>query len=219
MAVVAQLATGVAHELRNPLTSIKLLVQNGREEIALRGVPDDDLDVIEHEILRMERSLQAFLEFSRPSQMAHGPVDLAALVDQVFLLVEGRAFEQSVVCVKTSAGGEPLSLDGDRDRIQQLLLNLVLNALDAMPEGGTLEVNLSPTNDGHLELRVLDSGPGILPKILPRLFEPFVTSKETGVGIGLLISQRIAREHGGTLSGHNRSDGGACFVFRVPVSS
>lgn len=134
MAVVAQLATGVAHELRNPLTSIKLLVQNGREEIALRGVPDDDLDVIEHEILRMERSLQAFLEFSCPSQMAHGPVDLAALVDQVFLLVEGRAFEQSVVCVKTSAGGEPLSLDGDRDRIQQLLLNLVLNALDAMPE-------------------------------------------------------------------------------------
>lgn len=80
-------------------------------------------------------------------------------------------------------------------------------------------MNLSPTNDGHLELRVLDSGPGILPKILPRLFEPFVTSKETGVGIGLLISQKIAREHGGTLSGHNRSDGGACFVFRVPVSS
>ena len=219
LAVVAQLATGVAHELRNPLTSIKLLVQNSREELASRGIPDDDLDIIGREVKRMERSLQTFLEFSRPTLAAPERIAIGALVDQLFLLVEGRAFQQSVVCVKTGVENDTLYIKGDRDQIQQLLLNLILNALDVMPNGGTLEVNLSLVDDGQLELRVIDSGPGISQKILPRLFEPFVTSKETGVGIGLLISRRIAREHGGDLSAYNQSEGGACLLLRLPLSS
>jgi len=218
MAVVAQLATGVAHELRNPLTSIKLLVQNGREELTTQGVPDDDLDIIEKEILRMERSLEAFLQFARPSKLVSRQFSMVELVDQVFLLVEGRAFQQSVVCIKTGiSSAELLVVNSDLDKIQQVLLNLVLNALDAMPKGGTLEINLAKTDDRQLEIWVIDSGPGVSLKVMPRLFTGFVTTKETGVGIGLLISRRLIEECRGSLSAHNRSEGGACFVLRLPV--
>jgi PAS domain S-box-containing protein len=219
MAVVAQLATGVAHELRNPLTSIKLLVQNNQEELISRGVPDGDLTVIEREILRMERSLQAFLEFARPTKSTHRHFRVAELVDQVFLLVESRAFQQSVVCVKTGDPDQALEVEADRDKVQQLLLNLVLNALDAMPKGGTLEIQLGGVHDGQQELKVIDSGPGIDQKVMTHLFEPFVTTKETGVGIGLAISHRIAQESKGSLVAYNRPEGGACFVLRLPLSS
>lgn len=218
MAMVAHLATGVAHEIRNPLTSIKLLVQNNREEFASRGAPEEDLEIIEREILRMERSLASFLEFARPSKPASRRFDLAKVVDQTFLLVEGRAFRQSVVCVKTGIHDGSLMVNADYDKIQQLLLNLVLNALDAMPSGGTLEIYLGRATKEMLEIRVVDSGPGIAASVLPRLFEPFVTTKETGVGIGLAISYRIAQESGGDLSARNEPDGGACLVLNLPVS-
>jgi PAS domain S-box-containing protein len=219
MAVVAQLATGVAHELRNPMTAIKLLVQSNREELAARGVPDQDLDVIEREVLRMERSLRTFLEFARPVESGCCDINLSKLVDQVFLLVEGRASQQSVACVRTGSCGGPVFAEADHDKIQQLLLNLVLNALDAMPNGGTLEVRLSHPVNGQVELMVIDSGPGISAGVMPRLFEPFVTTKETGVGIGLSISRRIDEENHGSLSASNREEGGACFVLRLPAAN
>jgi two-component system sensor histidine kinase HydH len=101
--------------------------------------------------------------------------------------------------------------------MQQLLVNLALNALDAMPQGGSLDVSLSAPVHGQVELRVRDTGPGIAPALLPRLFEPFVSSKETGLGLGLVVSRRIAESHGGNLWVTNPPQGGACFVLRLPV--
>ena len=167
----------------------------------------------------MERSLQTFLEFARPAKSARRHFDMTELIDQIFLLIEGRAFQQSVVCIKTGDPDQPWTVDTDRDKIQQLLLNLVLNALDAMPKGGTLEIHLGRVHDGQQEMRVIDSGPGIDETVLSKLFEPFVTTKETGVGIGLAISRRIAEEHGGGLTAYNLPEGGACFTLRLPVSS
>jgi C4-dicarboxylate-specific signal transduction histidine kinase len=94
----------------------------------------------------------------------------------------------------------------------------MLNALDALPQGGRIEVALasSPAKD-DIEIRVVDSGPGIAAAILPKLFEPFVSAKETGLGMGLVVSQRIVREHGGDLCGFNLPQGGACFVARLPA--
>ena len=107
--------------------------------------------------------------------------------------------------------------EADGEQIRQLLVNLALNALDVMPRGGLLEIELHPPNDEWIELRVLDTGPGIEPRHLGRLYEPFFTSKETGLGLGLAVSQRIARDHGGTLRATNRAEGGACFTLRLPA--
>jgi signal transduction histidine kinase len=140
---------------------------------------------------------------------------LGEIVDRVFAVVAGRARKQGVAL--RSAQQAPVTVNADQDQLQQLLLNLILNALDAMPDGGTVEVDVPDPRDGSAELIVRDSGPGIAAHILPKVFETFVSSKETGVGLGLPVSKRIAEEHGGTLSAYNLPGGGACFVLRLPL--
>ena len=217
MAAIGQVAAGVAHELRNPLTSVKGLVQVNLREADARGLPAEDLRVIEHEVRRMERTLQTFLDFARPPRLERRRLDPAGVVERVFALAGGRARKQQVA-LRFDRPDDPVSVDGDQDQLQQLVLNLVLNALDAMPRGGRVEVALHPREDGQVELRVLDTGPGIAPQVMPRLFDPFVSGKETGLGLGLVVSRRIAEAHDGTLDGENRPEGGACFTLRMPVS-
>ena len=215
LAEVGQLAAGMAHELRNPLTAIKMLVQTNREEAEARGLPAEDLHVIEQEILRMEGRLNVFIDFARPPKPERRRVDLAAVVDETLALVGGRARKQRVT-LKFAPPATPVEVEADGEQVRQLLVNLALNALDVMPRGGILEIELRPPSDHHVELAVLDTGPGIAPRHLSRLYEPFFTSKETGLGLGLVVSQRIARDHGGSLRATNRPQGGACFVLRLP---
>ncbi len=172
--------------------------------------------MIEHEIRRMERTLQIFLDFARPPQPRRRRLDPAAAAERVFALVAGRAKKQGV-SLRLTQPPTPAWLQADQDQLQQLLLNLVLNALDAMPHGGAVEVELRPPRDGQIELHVRDNGPGIAPHILPKVFETFVSSKETGVGLGLPLSKRIAEDHGGSLSAYNLPEGGASFVVRLPA--
>ena len=213
LAMVGQIAAGVAHELRNPLTSIKMLVQSGQKEGA-PALAEEDLAIIEHEIRRLERSLQRFLDFARPPRPERQPLDLTRLVERALALVEGRARKQRVH-VNFRPPPDAVIVEVDEDQIQQLLLNLMLNSLDVMPDGGSLSVQIASLPDGQAELRVRDTGPGIPAELLPRLFDPFISTKETGIGLGLAVSHRIAERHGGTLSAHNEPDGGACFVLRL----
>ncbi|WP_406696980.1 ATP-binding protein [Singulisphaera sp. Ch08] len=217
LAEVGEIAAGMAHELRNPLTAIKMLVQMNREETEAQGLPVEDLQVIEQEILRMEARLNVFIDFARPPKPERRRVNLIPVVDQTLSLVGGRARKQRVT-VKFSPPSTPVEVEADGEQIRQLLVNLALNALDVMPRGGILEIELRhPTNE-IVELVVLDSGPGIAPRHLPRLYEPFFTSKEMGLGLGLVVSQRIARDHGGELRATNQPQGGACFVLRLPAA-
>lgn len=218
MAAIGQVAAGVAHELRNPLTSVKGLVQVNLREAVSRGLPTEDLRVIEHEVRRMERTLQTFLDFARPPRLYRQKLDLNGIVDRVSSLVGGRARKQSVE-LNFARPADPVAIDGDEDQLQQLILNLVLNALDALPSGGAIDIEVRPPRDGLAELLVRDSGPGIAPNILPKVFETFVSNKETGIGLGLPVSRRIAEEHGGTLAAFNLPAGGACFVLRLPAPS
>jgi two-component system, NtrC family, sensor histidine kinase HydH len=155
LAAVGQLAAGVGHEIRNPLTSIKMLVQAGLEDGALTV---EDMRVIEGEIRRMEKSLHTFLDFSRPAAGERRPTDLAGLVRGVTELIRGRAEKQKVnVRVELSPGGVTVTADGEQ--LRQVLVNLCLNALDAMPTGGELAVVVRPRSPGRIGIEVTDPAP------------------------------------------------------------
>jgi two-component system, NtrC family, sensor histidine kinase HydH len=215
MAAVGQVAAGIAHELRNPLTSVKMLVQTGLEGPAPPGLPPDDLGLIEHEVRRMEQTIQTFLDMARPPRSERRRADLGAVVHRALLLVEGRARRQRVT-LEADVGAEPVCLDIDAEQIHQVLVNLLLNALDALPRGGKVSVALVRPAMGGVEVRVQDSGPGIAPRIRERLFQPFVSSKDTGLGLGLSICRRLIEAHGGTIRGENVRGGGALFAFTLP---
>ncbi|MGH7225328.1 MAG: sensor histidine kinase, partial [Gemmataceae bacterium] len=209
LAAVGQVAAGVAHELRNPLTSVKMLVQTGLEGQTPTGLPADDLAIIEKEIRRMEACIQTFLDFARPPSAERRRIDLLAVVRRAIVLLEGRARRQNVV-VKTELPSAPIELFIDGEQIHQVLVNLILNALDAMPHGGTLSLRVYLLSDPpRAAIRLHDTGPGIAATIRVRLFEPFVSGKETGLGLGLSICRRLLEAHGGSISGENAPEGGA----------
>lgn len=216
LAMVGQIAAGVAHELRHPLTSVKMLIQTNLKEANEHGFPSEDLEIIEEEIRRMEKCLQLFLDFARPPKPERRPVSLGVLAERTLALVEGRARKQRVA-LRYVQPASTVVVEADEDQLQQLLVNLVLNALDAMPEGGDLEIRLESSDSGQAEQHVLYDGPGIPMELFPRLFDPFVSTKETGIGLGLAVSHRIARSNGGTLSAVNRPEGGAHFTLSLPL--
>src|SRR5947209_1984309 len=218
MAAVGQLAAGVAHELRNPLTAVKLLVETSREDLEARGLPSEDLTIIDQEVRRLERSLQSFLDFARPPRMERRRQDLAAIIGEALALVGGRARKQNVA-VRFTPPEPPVWLEADGGQLRQLLINVAMNALDAMPHGGALIISVQrlTLDRPYVEVHVQDTGPGIAETLLPRLFQPFVSGKETGVGLGLVVSRRIAEAHGGQLWAMNQLQGGACLILRLPL--
>lgn len=219
LAAVGQVAAGVAHELRNPLTSVKMLVQTGLEGEPAPGLAAEDLTIIEHEVRRMEACIQTFLDFARPPAAERRRTDLVAVIRRAVALVEGRARRQNVR-IQIEAPQHPVELLIDGEQIHQVLINLMLNALDAMPRGGDLRLKVLPIegNPPRIAVRIADSGPGVADAILARLFEPFVSGKETGLGLGLSISRRLIEAHGGSITGENASEGGAVFTFTLPVA-
>jgi len=215
LAAVGQLAAGVGHEIRNPLTAIKMLVQAALADGVADALTLDDLRVMDEEIRRIEQSLQTFLDFARPPKVARHPVDLIGVVRAVTGLIRGRADRQRVT-VTADAPTAPVTLTADAGQLRQVFLNLCLNALDVMPTGGALRIRVRAHSSGPVAVEVTDSGPGIGPSIMPRLFTPFVSSKDTGLGLGLVISKRIVEEHGGTIDAANRPGGGASFFVTLP---
>jgi two-component system sensor histidine kinase HydH len=216
LAAVGQLAAGVAHEVRNPLTGIKLLLQAAVRTTGPTPLTTERLHLLLQEVARIERTVQGLLDFARTSPLDRQPQDLRAVVETAVGLTHSRA-EAKSVAVHAEAPAEPLPATVDHDQLLSLLTNLLANAVEATPPGGQIGVNTGIDPDGMIRVEVWDTGPGIDPTVAGQLFAPFVTTKPTGTGLGLNMARRVARDHGGTLTVANRPAGGTCFTLLLPA--
>ncbi len=213
MSALGQLAAGLAHELRNPLTSMKLLVQAAVEAGPDAGLRGRDLAVVADEAARLDRSLQTFLDFARPPGLVKRRADVRQVLNQTLELVSARASRDGV-SMRSDFPPQPLVIEADHEQLRQVFLNLVLNSLDALPHGGAIQVTAAG-NDG-ITITVADDGPGISVQPVDQIFDPYVSTKETGLGLGLAICRRIVDAHGGQITATNGPAGGAVFTVRLP---
>ncbi|HJV39289.1 MAG TPA: ATP-binding protein [Geothrix sp.] len=220
LASVGRLAAGVAHEINNPLTGVLSYASLLRKRLDGDKESCDDLDVIVRETVRCRGIIRGLLDFARPTPPARKPMDLNEVVRRAV----------SVVMTQLSLNQVDLSLDlapqlpvvhADANQIQQVAVNLLLNAGDAINgDGGTIRLTTRAGAEGSVEMLVQDNGRGIPAEDLPRIFEPFYTTKGShGTGLGLAVSWGIVEAHGGTLEVHSDPGQGACFTLRIPASA
>jgi signal transduction histidine kinase len=223
LAAIGGLAAGVAHELRNPLTSVKLLLQHAASRGGEAVIATQRIELILDEIERMEATIQGLIDFSLPSRPQRKRHDLRDTLTRALHLVEGRAEKQHVQ-TQWNLGDGPAILDGDPQQLHQVFVNLLINGIEAMPDGGALSVTLlcgagDHSSAGRVTVQIEDSGTGIPAELMPRLFEPFASSKERGTGLGLAISRRILEEHGGSIEVRSRSPQGSVFEVVLPAAT
>jgi PAS domain S-box-containing protein len=222
LSAMGSLALGLAHEIRNPLNAAVLqlhLLSRGVDRLAdekaketMRG----RVNIIELEIGRLERLLTEFLELARPRGIRHEPVDVSQLVDDV-LEFQAEALNRQHVQLTRRITPHCIA-SGDPEKLRQVVINLVVNALDAMPEVGTLMVSVD-VSGSSVVIEVEDSGPGIDPKILPEIFDPFFTTKEAGTGLGLSIVRKIVDQHSGRITLDSRPGSGTQVRVMVPAAT
>ncbi len=199
---LGELSAGIVHEVRNPLAAIKGAVEILEDELAENSPRREFADLAKKEVERLDKLVGEFLRFARPATLSVGENDLNKIVESVVSLVENQAATQSVSIKRNLQQNLPkVSVDGEQ--IKQVLLNLAINSLQAMPNGGNLFLR-SFENDKHCVLEVEDTGNGIEEKIISKIFDPFFTTKEKGVGLGLSIAHKIADQHKGKLTATNQ---------------
>jgi signal transduction histidine kinase len=218
LASVATLVAGLAHEIGTPMGVIK-----GHANLLESAVSGDDakwrLRTIQEQIGRISKIIQTLLNIARPGKTQHVPVALEPLIATALSFL-GEKFAQHGIQARSS-NDDVSSVLGDPERLQQLFLNLFLNAADAMPDGGELRIVLGTTESGKIEVRVIDSGQGIPERDLQRIFDPFFTSKEagTGNGLGLMVAKGIVTDHGGDIEVTSREGHGTEFRIQFPLPS
>jgi signal transduction histidine kinase/HAMP domain-containing protein len=215
LASLGKLSAGIAHEVRNPLTGISLLLDDLHDHAALAA---DDLNMIKKalaEIERVERLINALLNYSSPSRAEFRTSDLNLITNDTVLLMR-RQCERQRVAVHLHVSEIPL-FRFDPEKIKQALLNIIKNALEAMPDGGEIEV-VTSSDEEYAVIAICDNGPGIMEEDLPLIFEPFFTRKGAGTGLGLSITQRIVEEHHGRISVERGVNAGTVFILEFPLT-
>ena len=215
LAAMGRMTAGIAHEIRNPLGIIRGAGQHLQRVLQDHDLDDEAAAFIPEEVDRLDRILTGYLNFGGDNAGRPESIDLTRLVRRTIQLVDAELQETGVVVTVTEpAPAAPCQ--GDPRRLQQVLLNLLLNARDAMPDGGAVTVTMTAGAAQHT-VTVLDEGPGLGDTPLEKIFEPFWTSKPQGSGLGLAVSRRIAREHGGELELADRA-GGCAATLVVPAT-
>ena len=215
LSALGELSAGMAHEIRNPLASIR-----GTAEILKDGVPPDDprhefTAILVREVDRLNRVVQDFLNFSRPASPAYAQVDLKQTLLEVLSLTSRQA-ERVGVNVKLVPMELP-PVAADREQLKQVFLNLVLNAIQAMPGGGRLTIS-GQVAAGEVRLAFADTGRGIAAADREKIFSPFFTTRRDGTGLGLAITSRIVRGHAGRIDVTSEPGQGTCFTVVLPLN-
>jgi len=219
LAALGETAAAIAHEIRNPLTVISAYIQLTRQHLPSNTKVLGHLDRVEREIQRLNRVAQHLMSYSSRSNPAWTKVPVNALVEDTLWLIRPRAHAQHVEVMTDYDASSP-TVQGDRDQLTQVLLNLLVNACQAMPDGGRIQITTGVKGEGddaQVTIQIADTGCGIAEEHLPNIFQPFFTTKgKDGTGLGLAISSRIARDHQGTIDVQSEVGRGSVFLIALP---
>ena len=216
---VGQLSSGIAHEIRNPLNYISLAVDHLREEV-IRSSPGTQhrelealIDKIKEEVRRVNYMVLNFMSYGRPLKLKTVSVSYGKLLERVLPLLREKMEEQGITMVTEIPHDLPL-LEADPELLRNCLLNLITNAAQSMPEGGRIVLGASfESETGRFRLTVADEGGGISPEDIPKICQPYFTTREAGVGLGLAITERVVKEHGGSLEVESVVGKGSIFTI------
>ncbi len=219
LAALGQLSAGVAHEIRNPLGSIKGSIEILESEFPPDHPKREFVEIIKEETVRLNSIVAEFLKFARPAKPSFESVSLQDLIDSTLTLLRKEA-EDARITLEVCHDPSLPTVHLDPDQIRQVLLNIVLNGIQAMPEGGQMEVRSSyQLPDRSVLIEISDSGNGGPSGDLDHLFDPFYTTKPHGTGLGLSISYQLVRNHNGSLAVRRNDAGGLTFTIMLPVEA
>jgi PAS domain S-box-containing protein len=217
LAALSRVSGGVAHEVKNPLNAILLHVEVARAKLA-RGdtALEPQMDIISSEILRLDRVVKTFLDFTRPVEMDFANMPLDEFLRDLVDLARPQA-DASQIRVVAESRAEGVVVRIDRDLLKQAVLNIIVNAIEAMPAGGELRLESSASGD-TAEIRISDTGPGIPPALREKIFRLYFTTKQRGSGIGLAMAFRTVQLHDGTIDFTSEPGKGTAFFIRLPIA-
>jgi signal transduction histidine kinase len=216
LAALGQLAAGIAHEIRNPLTSINILIHSLTENLPSENAHREDLKVIEEEIHRINEIVDQFLRFAKPAPPLLEKADVLSFFEETLQLLRPQIEKHQIIVQKEFQILPPILMD--REQMKQVILNLLLNAVQAMPEGGNLTLRGQVSeNSRWIILSIQDSGIGIPGEDINKLFDPFFSTKEGGIGLGLSLAHRIIDQHHGKIEVESTSGKGTLFVVWLPI--
>jgi signal transduction histidine kinase len=215
LSAIGQLSASLAHEIRNPLASLEGAIDVLEREPGSEELRQEFLGIMRKECRRLSRLLTNLLDFARPRRPQLKKVDVGRLVESVANLARPTAERSGVALKMEIATGLP-SIECDPEQIQQVVLNLTLNAIQSMPEGGTARIGVLGRDTGVL-VEVRDEGCGVAEESLDRIFDPFYTTKDQGTGLGLSVAHQIVSQHGGMIKVQRNADRGMQFTVCLPI--
>jgi two-component system, NtrC family, sensor histidine kinase HydH len=215
LAAVGTMASHVSHEIKNPLIAIGGLAQQLKRSPNLGEKEKGKLDLITGEVMRLENILIEVKDFTRPTVPHKIKAQINHVIEEVIQLFNPQ-FTQKKVEVKTSLAQDLPEFDFDPEQIKQVLLNLIKNASEAMPEGGTIRVATTSEED-QVFVEVSDTGTGIPPQSINELFRPFFTTKKGGTGLGLAVSYKLIQDHNGDIKIKSEPDQGTVVTIQIPL--